>query len=388
MRKASFCIILLTVAIFLAGARPAAAAPRYTWLDLTAAAAPDFSSVYPNGIDSAGGVVAKAYLSTSAPAFLNPGGARPAPLQPTDGESEWRAILMYSMHPIAVLSRLGADGPPEPNKGWEAKTIGKGGKHVGGSWSDTSNNYHAWVEQRGGAATWNLGSLGGNGSWVNAVNDAGQAVGAARKASGAAVAFLYSGGVMQDLNSLAQNLPPGVILAEAYGINNAGQVVGFTNGARATAFLYDGAYHDLGTLDPPYNGWSCGYAINSSGQVAGDSSGTSGGYHAFLYSNDKMEDLGVLPGGLDSRAYGVNDLGQVVGYSTSATDVRAFLYRDGVMHDLNSLLVQGLPAGAVVAQAFGINDRGQIIATSDRGRAYLLTPIVSTAAPIDLLLLQ
>jgi probable HAF family extracellular repeat protein len=101
-----------------------------------------------------------------------------------------------------------------------------------------------------------------------------------------------------------------------------------------------------------------------------------------------MQDLGVLPGGLDSRAYGVNDLGQVVGYSSSAEDTRAFLYRDGVMHDLNSLLVQGLPAGAVLAQAFGINDRGQIIATSNRGRAYLLTPIVSTAAILDLLLLD
>jgi probable HAF family extracellular repeat protein len=230
------------------------------------------------------------------------------------------------------------------------------------------------------------GGQGGSGSGCNAVNDSGQAVGWAYNASMVSRAFLYSGGVMQDLNSLAPNLPPGVILAEAHGINNAGQVVG----RGRTAFLYDGAYHDLGTLPAPYNEGSCAYAVNSSGQVAGDSTGTSGGYpryHAFLYTNGEMQDLGTLPGGLDSRAYGVNDRGQVVGYSTSATGVRAFLYRGGVMYDLNDLVLN-LPAGVVLAGAYGINDRGQIIAMSDGSpHGYLLTP-VSGLSGLNLLLLD
>lgn len=287
----------------------------------------------------------KAYPSTSALAFLNPGGAGPAPL--SDGVSI----------PFAFFCGNGHFGPPpvgEPpypnNAGWEAQSIGRDGQHMGGRWwkvGTTSVEPQDWVGQRGGAAIWDLGTLGGNGSWVNAVNDSGEAVGAARNASMDTRAFLYRGGVMQDLNSLAQNLPPGVILAEGHGINNAGQ-------------------------------------------VAGDSSGTSGGYpvyHAFLYTDGEMQDLGVLPGGLDSHAYGVNDLGQVVGYSTSATGVRAFLYRGGGMYDLNDLVLN-LPAGVVLACAYGINDRGQIIAQSGGSpHGYLLTP-VSPQAGVDMLLLQ
>ncbi len=78
---------------------------------------------------------------------------------------------------------------------------------------------------------------------------------------------------------------------------------------------------------------------------------------------------------------------QVVGYSTSATGVRAFLYRGGVMYDLNDLVVN-LPAGVVLACAYGINDRGRIISQSGGSpHGYLLTP-VSPQAGLDLLLLE
>ncbi|MCW5761415.1 MAG: hypothetical protein KIS90_16715, partial [Phenylobacterium sp.] len=44
-----------------------------------------------------------------------------------------------------------------------------------------------------------------------------------------------------------------------------------------------------------------------------------------------LTDLGDLPGGNDhSVAYGINNAGQVVGYSYAATGYRAFLWSEGV----------------------------------------------------------
>src|SRR6266478_5649820 len=51
-----------------------------------------------------------------------------------------------------------------------------------------------------------------------------------------------------------------------------------------------------------------------------------------------IKDLGTLPGGTISFAVGINDRGQVVGFSSTASAIRhAFLFEDGVMVDLGTL---------------------------------------------------
>jgi probable HAF family extracellular repeat protein len=71
-----------------------------------------------------------------------------------------------------------------------------------------------------------LGTLGGDGSEGNGINDAGQVVGFSRTAEGFVHAFITGpdGMGMTDLNSLV-DLPNGVILTEGNGINNSGQVI-------------------------------------------------------------------------------------------------------------------------------------------------------------------
>jgi probable HAF family extracellular repeat protein len=79
-----------------------------------------------------------------------------------------------------------------------------------------------------------------------------------------------------------------------------------------------------------------------------------------------MTDLGTL-GGTDSFATGINDAGQVVGYSDMADGSQhAFITgpNGAGMTDLNSL-VANLGSGAFIEKANGINNHGQVIVTID-----------------------
>ena len=107
---------------------------------------------------------------------------------------------------------------------------------------------------------------------------------------------------------------------------------------------------DLGTLPGDIASWA--YGINNAGQVVGESHGTSR-YHAFLWQNGNMTNLGTL-GGTVSYAYGINDSGQVVGFAdTSSGDQHAFLWQNGTMTDLGR------------ADASAINNIGEIAGDGD-----------------------
>lgn len=155
------------------------------------------------------------------------------------------------------------------------------------------------------------------------------------------------------------------------GINDRGQVAGVSQTASGEwhAFLWrDGEMVDLGTLGGPLSlvgngmgplgaalGSPDGAALNDRGDVAGTSETASGEEHAFLWRDGEMTDLGTL-GGANSRAVAMNNRGQVVGYSETASgEQHAFLWQDGRMVDIGALAGEGMS----VARA--INDRGQIV---------------------------
>ena len=128
-----------------------------------------------------------------------------------------------------------------------------------------------------------LGTLaGGTSSQALGINDSGLVVGFSTIASGATHAFLYNG-MMHDLGTLGQGT-----FSEALGINASGQVVGYSNTASNAinhGFIYsNGVMNDLNGLIDPTSGWTIveATAINGRGQIAGFGLDSSGITHALL----------------------------------------------------------------------------------------------------------
>ncbi len=146
-------------------------------------------------------------------------------------------------------------------------------------------------------------------------------------------AFLWDGGVMQDYGSPSPTSSgQGFVFGN---INASGAFVGTLYASQLRAALWvDGTVRDLGTLGGPS---ASAAAINDRGQVVGTSALATEGEHAFLWENGVMSDLGTL-GGRDSRALDINQGGQVAGQAQDAGGAwHAFLWDQGVMQDLGAL---------------------------------------------------
>jgi len=216
-----------------------------------------------------------------------------------------------------------------------------------------------------------LGTLGNQLGYAYGINDAGHVVGRSWTGAGFPHAFLHDGTTIRDLNTLPGGTFPGGTAWNAVDINNAGHVVGQAGlsggGGITRPFLYDGTtMHDLGTL--PGGTAASATAINNAGLVAGWSSSHSG-TRAFLHDGTTMHDLGTL-GGSSSSAAGINDAGHVVGNSRTVDDVeRAFFYDGTTMHDLGTL------PGSTTSYAVAINNAGQVVGYArfaiDKAHAFL-----------------
>jgi probable HAF family extracellular repeat protein len=259
-------------------------------------------------------------------------------------------------------------------------------------------------------------------SFAFGVNDLGQVAGRAyaNTQNTDAHAVVWTNGVLQDLN--APGLPK---MRSAWDINNAGQVIVSTasgpylwqngqvtslslatvqrinnvgqiagtiqtsqidyagNYVQRAALWTNGTVQDLGTLGGSNsNPW----AMNDLGVVAGQADTDHLQYlegtpvypaiRAAFWDATGIHDLGA---GDMSYAFGINNLGQIVGAATASDGKSsfAFLYSGGMVQNLNDMIPAS--ASVVLGGALGINDNGQIVAQGSLNgqgyRAFLLTPV-------------
>ena len=223
-------------------------------------------------------------------------------------------------------------------------------------------------------AVTDLGTLGGDTSRANGINNHGQVVGEARTSGGMEHPFLWDGTRgMRDLGGLGRGA------GSAKAINDAGQVVGnsYPEGGglfEEHAFLWeaDHGVKDLGTLGGIT---SNAFGINKKGQVVGSStikSDAVGSTHAFLWDARRgMQDLGTLGGeARDSEARCIDDSGRVVGLAwVMGLPVfsHAFLWEEGSgMKDLGTLGSRGI----ATSQAHCINNSGQVVGSTSVPGGY------------------
>ncbi|HMJ86973.1 MAG TPA: choice-of-anchor Q domain-containing protein, partial [Vicinamibacterales bacterium] len=224
-----------------------------------------------------------------------------------------------------------------------------------------------------------LGTLGGPYSTAYGVNESGAVAGFGETSSNDFAPFFWSAATgMVNLGSFGGR-------GQANGINDQGHVVGSSRISPVGfehAFLWKPATGmvDLGSLS---NELSNAYGINNLDQVVGDTSTGNFSRHAFLWTAaNGMQDLGALRDNhFSSVAAGISDFGHVVGSSETmpisasappGSSYHAFLWTATTgMKDLGTL-------GGARSFGHGVNNLGQVVGLSDdatgRERAFLWTP--------------
>jgi probable HAF family extracellular repeat protein len=246
---------------------------------------------------------------------------------------------------------------------------------VVGQSQDESGQFHAFLFNLwagGGGSMIDLGTLGGSGSVAYDV-DSSTVVGASQITGNTRLqAFAYS----NDKMSALPTNRGGDSVAKAI---TSGQVVGHACATGSTSclgfWIKEGAVKYLPSLGGAGRD-SFANAINWNEQIVGVSAlDDPAEKHAFLYAADSMTDLGTL-GGSNSEALDINSAGEIVGAADTASNgTHAFIWRNGVMTDLNTLLPSG--TGWILQSANGISEGGQIVGTGTLNgapRAFLLTP--------------
>ncbi len=240
-----------------------------------------------------------------------------------------------------------------------------------------------------------LPTLGGHNGWANVINDRGEAVGTAENTTpdpNCQPPQVFQFKPVTWKNGHIHELPTfgGDLDGVAEAVNDNGDVVGSSGDcgpfsvnltyllARHALLWQNGRVTDLGNLGGDFG--NIAFFVNNHGQVVGSSdlAGDETG-HAFLWTRGTgIQDLGTLPGDVFSTAIGMNDASEIVGVSLDASyNLRAFLWRNGRMIDLNSVVPANSPLSLMLGVT--INSDGVIVGLAQQKstgefHGFLATP--------------
>jgi probable HAF family extracellular repeat protein len=235
-----------------------------------------------------------------------------------------------------------------------------------------------------------LPTLGGNNGQASGINDFGQVVGMSENGEVDPTCAPGTTNYHKQLPTVWNNGKPTALPTgnnpdgEAYWNNDLGQMVGYTSTCgSATIYAASWKNNTLTTL-PDYGTGSFAFAVNNPGVAAGTvGSANNETQYGAIWENGALTNLGLLPGDFGGLADSINDWGQVVGgnWNSGFYWNHAFIYQNGVMTDLNTLIPDNANLYAVFAGA--INDRGQIggqavvISGPEAGavHSFLATPV-------------
>ena len=305
-------------------------------------------------------------------------------------------------HAVAWLHSLPFDlgtlGGPNSNVAWPVKNnrgviagIAETGQPdpYGEEWS-CSEFFPSVTHQQCLGFVWRGGSmrplptLGGNNGFATAVDNRGRIVGWAENAvkdptCNPPQVLQFRAVVWGPQDDQVRELPPlgDDTVSAATAINDAGQVVGISGicsnavgeySAAHAVMWENGRVRNLGDIGGV--AWNTPMAINERGvvtgfaNIAGDDPAAFNA-HAFVWSEGSgMRDLGTLEGDVYSQGLGINRQGKIVGLSCTAgfASCRAFVWEDGVMTDLNTLLATDYTKHLYYAN--DVNDFGEITGQS------------------------
>jgi len=280
--------------------------------------------------------------------------------------------------------------------------------------TESNTNVYLW---RHGTTT-NIGGLTASATFVEggALNDLGQVVGTTSSAkTGQSVGFLWQfghatqlpspanstaafastinllgqvAGQAYDENSISHavtwnrgqvTILPGVPnsqFTEPVGINLTGEIAGisYDENEMPTAVIWRKGVLTVALSDAMPNG------LNDLGQIVGFSNGA-----PFIWEANTVTVLPLIGTGAEGSAEAINDRGQIVGTeTTSAGTTEALLWQGSgaAVVNLNTLVAKSDPLRPYVTLSEGtlINNLGQIVATGNDSRIpdfqqyYLLTP--------------